>query len=107
MFAASSLRGTSFRWIKPQLEKDPLPCELSTFNSFSQELKRVFGDPKEVAIAERTLTTLKKIGSASPPALEFMRISSTIEWNNSALRYQLYSGLKDIIKDDLCKLDRP
>ena len=51
MFAASFLRGTAFRWIQPQLEKDPLPYELSTFSSFAQELKRVFGDPEEVATA--------------------------------------------------------
>ena len=36
-----------------------------------------------------------------------MRIKSSIEWNDSALRYQFYSRLKDIIKDELCKLDRP
>ena len=107
MFAASFLRGTAFRWIQPQLEKDPLPYELSTFSSFAQELKRVFGDPEEVATAERTLTTLKQIGSASAYASKFMRISSSVEWNDSALRYQFYSGLKDIIKDELCKLDRP
>ena len=79
-------------------------CPLS---SFAQGLKRVFEDPEEVATAERTLTTLKQIGSASAYASEFIRINSSIEWNNSALRYQFYSGLKDIIKDELCKLDRP
>ena len=36
-----------------------------------------------------------------------MRIGSSVEWNNSALRHRFYSRLKDIIKDELRKLDRP
>ena len=107
MFAASFLGGIAFRWIQPQLDKDPFHYEVFTFSSFAQELKRVFGDLEEVATTERTLTTLKQIGSTSAYASKFMRICSLVEWNDLTLWYQFCSGLKDEIEVELCKLNRP
>jgi len=79
IFTATFLRGSAFSWLQPYLEAIETPILLSNFESFINELKRVFGDPNQVASAERKLRQLKQTHSAAQYASEFRRISSLID----------------------------
>jgi Ty3 transposon capsid-like protein len=107
IFTVTFLRGPAFSWIQPYLESTEAPLLLHSFESLITELKRVFGDPNQVASAERQLRQLKQTRSVTQYASEFRRISSLANWNDPALKSQFYVGLKDIIKDYLVRLDQP
>jgi hypothetical protein len=107
LYAASFLRESAFSWIQPYLEQRPPPAMLSDFELYVAELKRVFGDPDEQATSERQLTNLKQTGSAASYVSEFRRVSASLGWNDRALNYIFYKGLKDHVKDELSKADRP
>lgn len=107
LFAASYLRGTAFHWVQPLVDQDPIAPELQDFPSFLERLRLVFGDPDEKASAERQLTSLRQTGPTATYATEFLRISAVLGWNQEALVYTFYNGLKDPVKDELAKMDRP
>lgn len=99
-FAASYLRGQAFAWFGPHLlrQDDPL---LNDYAAFTDELSRNLGDPDR----ERTMTTqlqsLTQVGSASSYSSTFFKLAAFLNWNDDALRAQLYTGLKPDVKDAL------
>lgn len=107
IFAASFLRGTAFKWFEPFLKQSPPPVLLDSFSNFVAELQSAFGDPDEAATAQRQLCLLRQTHSASVYAADFRRLSLLTEWNDAALCYQFYQGLKGDVKDELAKVDRP
>ena len=113
-FAASYLRGAAANWMEPYLRKlstgttiDNLVPLLDTYQQFLQEINKTFGDINETATAERELQRLKQTKSCSLYTTEFRRITSHLSWNEEALIFTYYQGLKDYIKDELSKDERP
>ena len=53
------------------------------------------------------LMNLQQQGSAVVYAAEFQRIASKTEWGDVLLTAQFYRGLKDSVKDDIAKAERP
>jgi RNase H-like domain found in reverse transcriptase/Reverse transcriptase (RNA-dependent DNA polymerase)/Integrase zinc binding domain/Ty3 transposon capsid-like protein/Chromo (CHRromatin Organisation MOdifier) domain len=106
MFAASFLRGSAFSWFQPFLSMNQTPV-LDDFELFIKRLEETYGDPDEIANAERRLCVLRQTNSASAYASEFRRIASLTEWNDPALCCQYYRGLRDSVKDELSKIERP
>jgi Ty3 transposon capsid-like protein len=107
MFAASFLRSTAFSWFQPFLDSPNGSGILEDFSMFALELQNTFGDPDQVGSAERQLFALRQVASVASYAADFRRISSTTTWNDSALNAQFYRGLKDSVKDELAKMDKP
>jgi hypothetical protein len=70
-------------------------------------LRETFGNPDEQRTAERQLLNLKQHGSAGSYAAEFKRIATKLEWGEEALLVQFYGGLRDNVKDEISKEDRP
>jgi hypothetical protein len=101
------MRGTAYKYVQPLLMQDPLPPEITNFTMFIDKLKEMFGDPNELLTAARNLTSLKQHNSVANYMSDFVRLSSVLDWNEGALTYQFYTGLKDDVKDELAKVERP
>jgi hypothetical protein len=100
LFVSSYLRGNAFSWFEPHLKTvdDPL---FSNFETFVAELEKNMGDPDRERSLTRQLQTLSQTTSASAYATKFFQISSSLSWNDDALRAQFYTGLKKEVKDAL------
>lgn len=106
-YAATYLRGSALSWFAPYLENNDLSIT-HNYTNFIHELSAVFGDPDRIASAERTLMTLEqKNHPAYQYASEFRRVMHETKWNEEALASIFYQGLRDDVKDELCKLERP
>ena len=110
MFAASLLRDSAFDWFEPNLRKrdsDNPPPIITSYKTFIASLESTFGDIDAKATAERQLRSLRQTSSASSYSTSFQQIVSFLEWDDAALSYAFYNGLKDSVKDELAKDDRP
>ena len=109
-YAGALLKGVAYSWFQPLLtwleEGNPVP-EFATFQTFSDALTRMYGDPNLEAMSERLLNKLKQTGSAAWYLAEFQRLSQYVKWNDSALYNRFYEGLSDEIKDEIAKYGRP
>ena len=116
-FAASYLRDSAFHWFEPQLRLltahasgslDSLPeTVVKTYSDFRTTLRATFGDIDEIATAERQLKSLRQTTSASFYTTEFQRIVSHLQWDKEALMFFYYNGLKDNLKDELARDEKP
>lgn len=108
-YAISFLRDDAIAWVTPFSNKPAVeqPAWLSSYDLFVEELKTMFGDPDEVATAERQIRVLRQRGPASAYFAEFRRLAAVLGWNDTALASQAYTGLKDSIKDELARIGRP
>lgn len=117
LFAANRLEGNALAWFEPTLrdylenpvaEQDTTTEDIfASYATFEESLKGAFGDPDEERIAERQLGSLRQKGSVSDYAVKFRQISSHLDWKDEPLMAQFYQGLKEDVKDELVKLDRP
>ena len=112
-FAASYLRGAAFNFFEPYIRRlggssqnTTIPL-ITSYNQFQEELIRTFGDINETATAQRELQKLRQITSAAQYTTEFRRITSHLTWNEDALIFTYYQGLKSPLKDELSKEERP
>ena len=110
IYAASYLRDAAFSWFQPHL--DTLEHEhpdhiLDSFRAFANALRETFGDPDQERTAENKLGSLRQSNSVAVYSSEFKRLSLDTNWNDAALRFQFYRGLKDSLKDELAKTPRP
>jgi Retrotransposon gag protein len=106
-YASSFLRGSAFSWIQSYLDNDDPPAWMGDFSLFAAEITRVFGDPDIIGSATRSLRKLRQTGSVASYASEFRRHSSLLSWGEQALISQFYDGLKEPIKDELARTERP
>lgn len=117
LFMAGRLEGNALTWFEPTmrdyLEHDEPERDTRTdkifekYFNFEDELKGAFGEPEEERQAERDLARCRQTTSASAYLAAFRQIASRLGWDDSPLQTQFYAGLKDGVKDELSKLDRP
>lgn len=116
--AATFLRGRALQWIEPFQEQfleaetlDNCTTEVrdifSTFEGFEHALRTLFQDPDQKRQAERDLATLRQTKSATHYAAEFRRIGAQLDLTEESRIFMFYQGLKDEVKDELVKIDRP
>ncbi|OAA35974.1 pol protein [Beauveria brongniartii RCEF 3172] len=77
------------------------------YDNFEELLKTAFGDPDEIRTATRKLKALKQTGSAQHYAREFRRIATLIDWDDDSQMELFYDGLREDVKDEIAKEDRP
>lgn len=106
LYAASYMRGPAFSWIQPHVE-NLTKGVMDSFTQFSFSLLNQFGEKDEKSYSERCLYELKQTKSVSFYATEFLKLSSSLCWNDAALCAHFYRGLKASIKDQLAWIDRP
>ncbi|GAA5895480.1 hypothetical protein JCM6882_006265 [Rhodosporidiobolus microsporus] len=103
-FAASYCRGDAYTWVSSYFNADKTKPEflwLATWAGFRKKMESVFGDSDPVGTNARRLSHLRQTGAASEYAAEFRRLSLLLGWNDQALRFHFYQGLKDSVKDEL------
>jgi len=107
LYASSLMRGPAFVWLQPFVEKSSVYPSLQDFEKFSDAILNQFGDKDAEADTERNIYLLKQKSSVSSYVADFKSLSARLKCNDAADRAQFYRGLKDNIKDELCKSDRP
>jgi hypothetical protein len=117
---ANLLEGAAFEWFEPRMrefltqDKEKWSPETKKYfdsdngyDNFTKDLQKVFGDVDEVKTAERKMIQLRQTGSAADYTAEFRKIESKIDWDENALIAQYYQGLKESLKDELARQERP
>lgn len=113
LFAISFLKDAAFSWVEPFVRNamDPTVAEeesfFNNFEEFLAELQLTFGDIDRKAKAERDIQFVRQKTSVSLYATEFQQIASHLDWNEPALVFQFYKGLKESVKDEVSRLGRP
>jgi hypothetical protein len=111
IFAGSYLSSVAQAWFEPFVfaEEGTASGLFQSFAGFEEELSRMFGDPNEVASAERKIRSLRMVEHhhASRYVTNFRRYSALIAWNDAALMSQFRTGLPDRILDELARRDDP
>jgi len=115
--AFTLLTGDALAWFQPimddyvdnnYLAQDDLTKEVfEAYGNFEDKLRAVFGDPDKERTSERKLYSLRQKGSVAKYATEFGQIASVLQWRDEPLIAQFYHGLKEEVKDELVKSDRP
>ena len=115
---ASRLEGKALRWFEPTL-KDRLEAKteedqddftkkvFKDYNAFEKELTKVFGDTDEKLHAQERLSRLRQTKSTAAYATIFRQDSLRVEYSEEGLMQAFYEGLKEEVKDELYKVDRP
>ena len=124
LWVTTLLKGPAFDWMEPhvtdyidnkgpngELVEDNMFDETLTifrsFKGFKKRISRVFGDIDQERNSERFLENLKQRGSAATYTAEFQQHSGRTDWDDTALRWKYYQGLKDAVKDEIARSDRP
>jgi hypothetical protein len=82
--------------------------DLGDLTALIQLLEAAFGDPDGVATAERNMKEIKpKNREFSQYYAEFQVIAADLDWNPSAFRNTLRSGLPEEMKDSFIHTDMP
>lgn len=109
------LTGKAMDWWEPTLRdyldnkkpEDETTRIFKRYKNFEEVLQTAFGDPDEVRTATRKLKALKQTGSAQHLIREFRRIASHIDWDDDSTMELLYDALREDVKDEIAKEDRP
>ena len=107
LFAASFLRGPAAKWFQPLFTQANPPELLDNFPKFMESLNTAFGGIDDSYSAVSLLTRLNQSHSVANYAAEFKRLAPLTKWNDEALTYQFYQGLKNNVKDELARCPRP
>jgi hypothetical protein len=118
LFVVSFLRGPAYDWIHPHLkdyltytnpdrQKASTRKVFASVNALFDEMEETFDYGNEALEAERDIQALRQRASAAKYKAEFQILAAKIEWNDEALASQFYRGLKDNVKDEIARQDRP
>jgi hypothetical protein len=110
-YALSFLKEPALGYFEPYLVDDPAdePLWVSDYTAFTEELYLYFGPYDQVADAEVELKNLvmKDNHKATRFFIEFYRLSSMLQYNDSALHRRAYLALPKRIKDEMVHFDKP
>jgi hypothetical protein len=117
IFVATHLRGQAWNWFEPYIREyyEKQSNEWSTitrniftsYAGFRRYLEQTFGDIDAEATAERKLKQLRQTTSASAYFSEFYQLISNVDWNEKAYVSAAIGGLKDHVRDELARMERP
>ncbi|KAK1837403.1 reverse transcriptase domain protein, partial [Colletotrichum chrysophilum] len=116
--AATYLRGRALKWFEPIQEEflkyetlDECSTETrdiySSFSGFEEALRSLFQDPDEKRQAERELAHLRQNKSTKDYAAMFRQLCVQLDLTEETKIFMFYQGLKDEVKDEIIKVDRP
>jgi hypothetical protein len=112
LWAASYLCGDAYAWVSAHLNASAERRALShmdwlrNWSAFRSKLWETFGDPDEDHTNASKLTNLRQQGSAAVFAAEFRHLSFALDWDDKALAFLFYKGLKENVKDELSRIPR-
>lgn len=109
-YVVGRLRGKAYDQVESMV-RETGEVDYNTLDDLFQDLKRAFGDPNRAATAANKISRMRQTNQDfSSYIAEFKREVNHTNWNNSAKKDALLSGLSREIKDalvltDLRKLD--
>jgi hypothetical protein len=118
LFAAGLMKGTAAYWFEP-IKRDYLREEneadrderinriFRDWDNIELVLREAFGSTDEAREALQKVKDLMQKGTVSYYCAEFQRITSRLDWDDEPLMDLLYEGLKEDVKDEVYKEDRP
>lgn len=117
MFAIGQLKGNALAWFEPILSnfvnkenntRQQRTKEIfSNFDNFEAYLVEGFRETDKVRKASNKIAKLIQKGFTLAYAATFRQLSAKTNWNNDAIIQMFYQGLKDEVKDELYKENRP
>lgn len=117
LFASTYLQGAAYDWFEGKLRDflDETPEDrnestdrvFASYKTFKDQLFQTFGEIDKERTAEQQLQMLCQTGSAADYSAKFQQYSAQTEWDEAALTARFYQGLKDRIKDDIARGERP
>jgi len=117
--ATLHLEGDALDWVQPYVndflehegkDKDMMEGTRNIFKNikrFREEIGKIFGEMDEERQAERKLQTIKQRGPAQHYTTEFMQLRAKVNWGDAPLQLAYYTGLKERVKDELARDERP
>jgi hypothetical protein len=106
-YAFNRLSGLALRQILPHVRENG-EIDLGDLPAFIQLLEAAFGDPDRVATTERNMREIKQNNREfSQYYAEFQVIAADLDWNPSALRNALRSGVSEEMKDSFIHTEMP
>jgi hypothetical protein len=78
-----------------------------SWSGFVKQLRANFGDVDARRNAVRALEALRQRGSAVSYTAEFQQHATLTNWGDEAICDQYYKGLKDHVKDEISRSDKP
>jgi hypothetical protein len=123
LWAVTFFRGAAFDWVDPILTNYQKfvdaggKCNTAmakktqdtfhTWDWFVRELNKAFGDLDQRNTAARELNNLRQRGSVTKYMAEFQRHAMRLGYDDEALKDKFYNGLKDFVKDEISRSDKP
>jgi hypothetical protein len=113
-YAAGRLEGTAAHWFEPALrayvdnnQDEPMIEAFVSYDNFERLIRQTYGTYDDEREAENKLSQLRQTGSATEYSTKYLQITSRLPWGQAALMAYYYDGLKEEVKDELFKEDRP
>ena len=117
LFASIYLRGPAFEWFnsfltdflnnEPDERDDDTVKVTQNYSNFKNKLRQVFGDFDKEHSAERRMQLLRQTRSAAKYASKFQQLAAQTQWGAVPLVAQFYKELKDRVKDNVARVNRP
>ena len=120
IFVSTYLRDRAFEWFEPILREyynkardnwgnitKEVFSDTDGYEKFRSHLNKTFGDVDATRTAERKLRHLRQTTSAVAYASEFQQITSHLDWDEEAYVAIFEDGLREEVKDELVRVDRP
>ncbi|RFU29059.1 hypothetical protein B7463_g7277, partial [Scytalidium lignicola] len=111
LWASTYLRGVAETWFQPFKDEwfatnggttnQGVRNILGSWENYTGELKRLYGDVDEKRNAERRLAHLRQTKSPSEYAMLYRQHAVSVNWGEEAHMHQFRIGLKDSIKEEL------
>ncbi|SPC63495.1 uncharacterized protein UHOD_11281 [Ustilago sp. UG-2017b] len=107
LWLSTLLRGVAHQWFYPHLSAVNPPAWLADYSLFVNQLHIVFGDSDCIATAKREIEVLSQATSVANYLTQFRRLQMTLNWDEDAMAWFFYRGLKENVKDDLSRSGKP
>jgi hypothetical protein len=106
-YTASYFDSIAQSWWEPYITADPVPAFLDNWELFQKELIAMFGNPNDIATAERNLNRLKmrEDQTVAEYITDFRRYATLVGWDDNALLFQFRRGLANRLLDQLSQRD--
>jgi hypothetical protein len=116
--AGMNMEGDALEWFQPYMNdylenhgaddtNEDTDQIFASYAAFRKKISAIYGEIDEERTAERKLRRLGQKGSAGKYTAEFRQVTAKLQWEDQPLIAQYYSGLKDRVKDEIARGDRP
>ena len=118
VWASSFCKGKADYWIQPHIEDflekgltselEESTLEILTEEGFGKAIQKMFGEIDPRHVAEKKIQRIRQVGTVEEYTSSFLPLQMRCGWDDEAYAARYYNGLKDDIKDEICRQgDKP